>query len=108
MRQAAGCSIMGKHAQKINDRQKTSDNKTIEHFARAERRPREMSDIQSTSVGYISRHGDYGLRNSQALSGVSHLWQDFFAQALSDHLGDAAPVPGSYTPVAVDGPVEPT
>jgi hypothetical protein len=67
-----------------------------------------MSDIQRTSVGYISRHGDYGLRNSQALSGVSHLWQDFFAQALADHLGDAAPAPGSYTPVAVDGPVEPT
>jgi hypothetical protein len=67
-----------------------------------------MSDIQRTSVGYISPHGDYGLRNSQALSGVSHLWQDFFAQALADHLGDAAPVAGSYTPVAVDGPVEPT
>ncbi|MEK1840086.1 MAG: energy transducer TonB, partial [Pseudomonas sp.] len=40
-----------------------------------------MSDIQRTSIGYISPHGDFGLRNSQALSGVSHLWQDFFAQA---------------------------
>jgi len=99
---------MGKHAQKINDRQKTSDNKTIEHFARAERRPREMSDIQSTSVGYISRHGDYGLRNSQALSGVSHLWQDFFAQALAEQSSDVVPACGTFPPVDLDSPIEPT
>ncbi len=53
-----------------------------------------MSDIQRTSIGYISRHGDYGLRNSQALSGVSHLWQDFFAQALAEQRGDGASVEG--------------
>ncbi|WP_347904386.1 energy transducer TonB [Pseudomonas purpurea] len=67
-----------------------------------------MSDIQRTSVGYISPYGDYGLRNSQALSGVSHLWQDFFAQALADQLGDAAPAPAQYPPVAIDSPDEPT
>ncbi|QZP35508.1 energy transducer TonB [Pseudomonas sp. DR48] len=60
-----------------------------------------MSGIQSTSVGYISRHGDYGLRNSQALSGVSHLWQDFFAQALADQSSDVVPVD-------LESPVEPT
>lgn len=65
-----------------------------------------MSDIQRTSIGYISRHGDYGLRNSQALSGVSHLWQDFFAQALAEQRGDGASVEGLPV-VAVDGPVEP-
>lgn len=65
-----------------------------------------MSDIQRTSIGYISRHGDYGLRNSQALSGVSHLWQDFFAQALAEQQGEGASVDG-LPAVAIDGPVEP-
>jgi hypothetical protein len=67
-----------------------------------------MSDIQRTSIGYISRHGDYGLRNSQALSGVSHLWQDFFAQALADQRGDAASVTGEKAPITVDGSIEPS
>jgi hypothetical protein len=67
-----------------------------------------VSDIQRTSIGYISRHGDYGLRNSQALSGVSHLWQDFFAQALADQRGDGASVSGENALIAVDGPIEPT
>lgn len=65
-----------------------------------------MSDIQRTSIGYISPHGDYGLRNSQALSGVSHLWQDFFAQALAEQQGEGANVE-RLPAVAVDGPVEP-
>jgi hypothetical protein len=85
-----------------------ADNQTIEHFARAERRPREMSDIQRTSIGYISPHGDFGLRNSQALSGVSHLWQDFFAQALADQSGDVVPESLNFPPVDLDSPVEPT
>jgi hypothetical protein len=67
-----------------------------------------MSNIQRTSIGYISRHGDYGLRNSQALSGVSHLWQDFFAQALADQRGDAASVTGEKAPITVDGSIEPS
>ncbi|RON29125.1 MULTISPECIES: energy transducer TonB [Pseudomonas] len=67
-----------------------------------------MSDIQRTSIGYISPHGDFGLRNSQALSGVSHLWQDFFAQALADQSGDVVPVSGTFPPVDLDSPVEPT
>ncbi|MHC8298146.1 energy transducer TonB [Pseudomonas sp. ZS1P83] len=67
-----------------------------------------MSDIQTTSVGYISRHGDFGLRNSQALSGVSHLWQDFFAQALAEQSSDVVPACGTFPPVDLESPVEPT
>ncbi|WLI11611.1 MULTISPECIES: energy transducer TonB [Pseudomonas] len=67
-----------------------------------------MSDIQRTSIGYISPHGDFGLRNSQALSGVSHLWQDFFAQALADQSGDVVPASLNFPPVDLDSPVEPT
>jgi hypothetical protein len=67
-----------------------------------------MSDIQRTSIGYISPHGDFGLRNSQALSGVSHLWQDFFARALADQSGDVVPASLDFPPVDLDSPVEPT
>jgi len=67
-----------------------------------------MSDIRNTSIGYLSPTGDYGLRNSQALSGVSHLWQDFFARALAEQVGDAADVKNVPAQLPVDGPVEPT
>jgi hypothetical protein len=67
-----------------------------------------MSGIQRTSIGYISPHGDFGLRNSQALSGVSHLWQDFFAQALADQSGDVVPASLDFPPVDLDSPIEPT
>lgn len=67
-----------------------------------------MSGIQRTSIGYISPHGDFSLRNSQALSGVSHLWQDFFAQALADQSGDVVPASLNFPPVDLDSPVEPT
>lgn len=67
-----------------------------------------MSGIERTSIGYISPHGDFGLRNSQALSGVSHLWQDFFAQALADQSGDVVPASLNFPPVDLDSPVEPT
>jgi hypothetical protein len=67
-----------------------------------------MSDIQRTSIGYISPHGDFGLRNSQALSGVSHLWQDFFAQALAEQSGDVVPASLNFPPVDLESPEEPT
>ena len=67
-----------------------------------------MSGIQRTSIGYISPHGDFGLRNSQALSGVSHLWQDFFAQALAEQSGDVVPASLNFPPVDLESPVEPT
>jgi hypothetical protein len=85
-----------------------ADNKTIEHFARAERRPREMSDIQSTITGFISPYGDYNLRNTQALSGVSHIWQDFFARALAEQSGEVLPESLNFPPVDLESPVEPT
>jgi len=49
-----------------------------------------MSNQLTTSLGYISPVGDYGLKNSQALGGVSHLWQDFFSRAMQDQLGDSS------------------
>ncbi|WP_166360022.1 energy transducer TonB [Pseudomonas akapageensis] len=51
-----------------------------------------MSDIQYASIGHLPLVGDYSLRNTQALGGVSHLWQDFFAQAMADQMGDAKQV----------------
>ncbi|SDQ96430.1 hypothetical protein SAMN05216487_4945 [Pseudomonas sp. UC 17F4] len=51
-----------------------------------------MTDILQLNSGYISPVGDYGRHNTQALGGVSHLWQDFFARALAEQQGqeDAA------------------
>ena len=51
-----------------------------------------MTDILQLSSGYLSPVGDYGRHNTQALGGVSHLWQDFFARALAEQQGqeDAA------------------
>ena len=43
-----------------------------------------MSDILQLNSGYLSPVGDYSRHNTQALGGVSHLWQDFFAQALAE------------------------
>lgn len=67
-----------------------------------------MSDIPSLFTGVLPTHNHYGLRNTQALAGVSHVWQDFFARALADQLGDtpdalaaeAAPVDKSLEPIA--------
>ena len=67
-----------------------------------------MSDIQPTFTGFISPYGDYSLRNTQALSGVSHLWQDFFARALAEQTGEVLPPSLNFPPVDPDSPVEPT
>ncbi|KPG89350.1 energy transducer TonB [Pseudomonas sp. RIT-PI-q] len=67
-----------------------------------------MSDIQPTITGFISPYGDYNLRNTQALSGVSHIWQDFFARALADQSGEVLPESLNFPPVDLDSPVEPT
>jgi hypothetical protein len=67
-----------------------------------------MSDIQPTITGFISPYGNYNLRNTQALSGVSHIWQDFFARALSDQSGDVLPQSLNFPPVDLESPVEPT
>jgi hypothetical protein len=67
-----------------------------------------MSDIQPTITGFISPYGDYNLRNTQALSGVSHLWQDFFARALAEQSGEVLPQSLNFPPVDIESPVEPT
>lgn len=46
-----------------------------------------MSDTLPIGLTYLSPVGNYGRQNTQALGGVSHLWQDFFAQALADQQG---------------------
>ena len=43
-----------------------------------------MSGILPTSIGYLSPTGDFSRHNTQALGGVSHLWQDFFARAMAE------------------------
>ncbi|AWY43066.1 energy transducer TonB [Pseudomonas putida] len=68
-----------------------------------------MSDIQPIITGFISPYGDYNLRNTQALSGVSHIWQDFFARALAEQSGeDVLPKSLDFPPVDLESPVEPT
>jgi hypothetical protein len=67
-----------------------------------------MSDIQPTFTGFISPYGDYNLRNTQALSGVSHIWQDFFARALAEQSGEVLPQSLNFPPVDLQSPVEPT
>lgn len=67
-----------------------------------------MSDIHCTSIGYISPIGDFSLHNTQALGGVSQLWQDFFAQAMAEQLGDAASAVADQPATAIDDGSEPT
>ena len=67
-----------------------------------------MSGILPTSIGYISPHGDFSRQNTQALSGVSHLWQDFFAQAMAEQTSEVVPACGTFPPVDLNSPEEPT
>ncbi|AZF30723.1 Periplasmic protein TonB [Pseudomonas sp. R4-35-07] len=66
-----------------------------------------MSDILPLTIGVLPTHNHYGLRNTQALAGVSHVWQDFFARALAEQLGAT---PGALAAMATapkDPAVEP-
>ena len=66
-----------------------------------------MSDIHSTSIGFIAPIGDFGRHNSQITGSVNHLWRDFYAQALAEQgATQDAPTTGSE-PLAVDDNVEP-
>jgi hypothetical protein len=42
-----------------------------------------MSDLITPPVGFLSPVGNFSRRNTQTLGGVSKLWQDFFASALT-------------------------
>ena len=43
-----------------------------------------MSETLPIGLTYLSPVGNYGRQNTQALGGVSHLWQDFFARAMAE------------------------
>lgn len=43
-----------------------------------------MSDTLPIGLTYLSPVGNYSQYNTQALGGVSHLWQDFFARAMAE------------------------
>ena len=66
-----------------------------------------MSDILPLSIGVLPTHNHYGLRNTQALAGVSHVWQDFFARALAEQLGETSDALAAKTPAPADPSVEP-
>ncbi|MGF6097973.1 energy transducer TonB [Pseudomonas sp. 18175] len=67
-----------------------------------------MSDILPLTIGVLPTHNHYGLRNTQALAGVSHVWQDFFARALADQLGDTPSALAAQAQAPVDPAVEPS
>ena len=67
-----------------------------------------MSDIPSLFTGVLPTHNHFGLRNTQALAGVSHVWQDFFAQALAEQLGDTPGALAKSVAIPVDPSVEPS
>ncbi|WP_300723792.1 energy transducer TonB [Pseudomonas sp.] len=66
-----------------------------------------MSDIHSTSIGFIAPLGDFGRHNSQVTGSVNHLWKDFYAQALAEQ-AEAGDFPAPDTSVLqVDENTEP-
>ncbi|WP_411389901.1 energy transducer TonB [Pseudomonas sp. MPB23] len=67
-----------------------------------------MSDILPLTIGVLPTHNHYGLRNTQALAGVSHVWQDFFARALAEQLGENQDALAAKASTAVDPTVEPS
>ncbi|VVM45253.1 hypothetical protein PS683_00510 [Pseudomonas fluorescens] len=67
-----------------------------------------MSDILPLTIGVLPTHNHYGLRNTQALAGVSHLWQDFFARALAEQLGDTPDALAVQATAPADPAVEPS
>jgi hypothetical protein len=59
-----------------------------------------MSDIQQTSsIGYLTYAGDYSVRNTETLSGVTQLWQDAFARAMAQQVDDNAGTTPRYSAV---------
>lgn len=67
-----------------------------------------MSDILPLTIGVLPTHNHYGLRNTQALAGVSHVWQDFFARALAEQLGETPDAPAAEATAPLDPAVEPS
>lgn len=61
-----------------------------------------MSDIQQSSIGYLTHAGDFTLRNSRALGGVTQIWSDAFARVMAEQLRDTAAEPVDPASVATD------
>jgi len=61
-----------------------------------------MSEIQQSSIGYLTHAGDFTLRNSRALGGVTQIWSDAFARVMAEQLRDNPPEPVHESAVAVD------
>ena len=59
-----------------------------------------MSDIVQSTVGYLSHAGDYSMRNSRTLGGVTQLWSDAFARAMAEQIGEGTQV--SAQPAVAD------
>ena len=66
-----------------------------------------MSDIHSTSIGFIAPIGDFGRHNSQVTGSVNHLWKDFYAQALVEQSGTDECLALETEPLEVEEDVEP-
>ncbi|RMN25727.1 hypothetical protein ALP72_05416 [Pseudomonas coronafaciens pv. coronafaciens] len=61
-----------------------------------------MSDIVQSSIGYLSHSGDFSVRNSRTLGGVTQLWSDAFARAMAEQVSDSDTVAVHPTAVEVD------
>ncbi|MCI8212811.1 energy transducer TonB [Pseudomonas sp. S25] len=61
-----------------------------------------MSDIQQSSIGYLTHAGDFTLRNSRALGGVTQIWSDAFARVMAEQLRDTTAEPVDPATVATD------
>jgi hypothetical protein len=61
-----------------------------------------MSDIQQSSIGYLTHAGDFTLRNSRALGGVTQIWSDAFARVMAEQLRDTPAEPVDPETVATD------
>ena len=66
-----------------------------------------MTQLQSNAIGYLSPFNDFNLHNTQALGGVSHLWQDFFARAMADQGGEDTALAAYRAEPAVSSEGEP-
>ena len=67
-----------------------------------------MSDIHSTSLGFIAPIGAFGRHNSQITGSVNHLWKDFYAQALAEQSSTDEFSPIDTQALVVDEGLEPS
>ena len=61
-----------------------------------------MSDFQQSSIGYLTHAGDFTLRNSRALGGVTQIWSDAFARVMAEQLSETPAEPAEASAVVTD------